>query len=365
MTLGRRNLTIILIALYVGAVWVRLESLGQFEYPYFAGESGTNYRHAHSISADGSLPSLDTRASWPEGFSPAKAKPNGMEYFTGFAYRLARPFSDIAGGREYLKTKTSAMRSQSFDPDSEKARYHAYMTGLQALVGETVVIDFSLGTGFCDCWSKLGLEIFSYLYAEDPQVIEDAIAACTWLSVRTVEAAADPALSPVVLIAEDFASTTGSIFSPALLRRLHFPYLRQLTPAWHAKGMKVLYHSDGNWKRLVPELAACGVDGFYCLEPALGMDLVALRQAWPNHTWAGGVDGVDLMERGTPEQVRCEVRRQVLETGALAHGGVFIGSSSEINPPVRVENFAAMVASVGEMRNPAFNVQERRPTPLP
>jgi len=96
MTLGRRNLTIILIALYVGAVWVRLESLGQFEYPYFAGESGTNYRHAHSISADGSLPSLDTRASWPEGFSPAKAKPNGMEYFTGFAYRLARPFSDIA-----------------------------------------------------------------------------------------------------------------------------------------------------------------------------------------------------------------------------------------------------------------------------
>jgi len=96
MTLGRRNLTILLIALYVGAVWVRFESLGQTEYPYFAGESGTNFRHARSIAADGSLPSLDTRASWPEGFSPAKVKPNGVEWVTGFAYRLVRPFSDIA-----------------------------------------------------------------------------------------------------------------------------------------------------------------------------------------------------------------------------------------------------------------------------
>jgi hypothetical protein len=278
---------------------------------------------------------------------------------------VGRPFNDAAGARAYLRSRTSSMRSFTFNPGAERARYHAYMTGLQALVGETVVIDFSFGTGFCDCWSKLGLEIFSYLYAEDPQVIQDYIAACTCLSVRAVEAAADPALSPVVLIAEDFASTTGSIFSPALLQQLHFPYLRQLTDAWHARGLKVLYHSDGNWKRLIPELAACGVDGFYCLEPALGMDLVALRQAWPSHTWAGGVDGVDLMERGTPEKVRAEVRRQILQADALARGGVFIGSSSEINPPVRVENFKAMVASVGELRNSAFYHQEGRPTPSP
>ena len=99
---------------------------------------------------------------------------------------------------------------------------------------------------------------------------------------------------------------------------------------------------------------ATGVDGFYCLEPGCGMDIVALKNTWPEMVWAGGVDGVDLMERGTPEAVRAEVRRHIEETDALATGGMFVASSSEINPPIPPENFRAMVAAVGELRNPIF-----------
>ena len=73
---------------------------------------------------------------------------------------------------------------------------------------------------------------------------------------------------------------------------------------------------------------------------------------WPDLVWAGGVDGVDLMEHGTPEQVRAEVRRHILETNALRTGGMFVASSSEINPPIPPGNFRAMVEAVGELRNP-------------
>lgn len=52
--------------------------------------------------------------------------------------------------------------------------------------------------------------------------------------------------------------------------------------------LKVLYHSDGNWKRVIPDLVECGVDGFYCLEPAVGMDNVRLR---PNHLPAEDLRG--------------------------------------------------------------------------
>ena len=96
------------------------------------------------------------------------------------------------------------------------------------------------------------------------------------------------------------------------------------------------------------------MDGFYCLEPSLGMDIVALRNAWPKHVWAGGLDGVDLMERGAPNQVRREVRRIIKETDALHSGGIFIDTSSEINPPIKPENFRAMIDAVGEMCNPDF-----------
>ena len=265
---------------------------------------------------------------------------------------IGRPFADLNGARDYLQRKTAELRSQPLDAAFEREQYRVYMAGIQAMIGETVHIDFSIGTGFCECWSNLGLELFSYLYAEEPQVIRDYLDARVESAVRKVDAVGDPLLSPVVLIAEDFASKSGSIFSPRLLRDLHFPSLRRLTRAWHERGLKVLYHSDGNWRSLVGEMADCEVDGFYCLEPALGMDIVALRAEWPGLVWAGGVDGVDLMERGTPEAVRAEVRRQVLETGVFQHGGIFIGSSSEINPPVKPENFMAMVDTVGELRNP-------------
>jgi uroporphyrinogen decarboxylase len=237
----------------------------------------------------------------------------------------------------------------------ERANYRRYMAGLQRLVGETVIIDFSIQTGFCECWSRLGLDAFIYLYDAYPEVISEYVSVYTDCELRRLHAIANAALSPAVLIAEDFASKRGPIFSPAFLRRELFPHVRQLTEAWHSHGLKVLYHSDGNWRSVIPDLVACGVDGFYCLEPALGMDIVALKRAWPDITWAGGVDGVELMERGTPEQVRHEVHRQIIETHALERGGLIIDTSSEINPLVRPENFAAMVEAVGELFNPNYD----------
>jgi Uroporphyrinogen decarboxylase (URO-D) len=78
------------------------------------------------------------------------------------------------------------------------------------------------------------------------------------------------------------------------------------------------------------------------------MDIVELKNTWPHKVWAGGVDGVDLMERGTPQQVKAQVRRQIVETDALNMGGMFVASSSEINPPIPPENFTAMIEAVAE-----------------
>ena len=99
----------------------------------------------------------------------------------------------------------------------------------------------------------------------------------------------------------------------------------------------------------------CGVDGFYCLEPSCGMDIVELKQRWPDMVWAGGIDGVDLMEKGTPEQVGSVVRRHIAETNALNDGGMLLANSSEINPTIRLENFIAMVETAGETLSHDFS----------
>ena len=265
------------------------------------------------------------------------------------SWRIRRPFADAEGARDWLRERTADLKSSAFDPGLARADYRRSMQALQAKIGDTVILNFSC-TGFCDVFDSMGLEIFTFFQLDYPEVLQTYVDAALERELRRAHAVADPALAPVILIPEDFATKQGPIFPPAFLRQFHFPYVRRLTDAWHAHGVKVLYHSDGNWKQAIPDLSACGVDGFYCLEPNCGMDIVALKTAWPDLVWAGGVDGVDLLERGTPAQVRAEVHRHILATRALETGGMFVASSSEINPPIPPENFRAMVAAVGELR---------------
>lgn len=268
-------------------------------------------------------------------------------------WRVSKPFRDVAGARRWLLGRLEALRRQPFDPDQARAEYRREMRDLQALVGETVIINYS-HNHFCSVFDAMGLELYVYFAADYPQDLEDYLQVAAACELRRVAAVADRELSPVILIPEDFATKQGPIFPPDFLARYHFPYVTALTEAWHGHGITVLYHSDGNYRKVIPELMACGVDGFYCLEPGVGMDVVELKRTWPQMVWAGGLDGVDLMERGTPAQVRAEVHRHIRETDALNTGGLLMATSSEINPPIKRENFRAMVEATGELRNEEF-----------
>ena len=289
------------------------------------------------------------------------------------SWRVSRPFDDQQGAARWLEGRIRAMEEtgfndhtavkvdggnyetarRQFNADREREEHHRGFAAQQRMVGETVIIDFSF-TGFCDLFDAMGLEIFTFFAQDSPQLLADYLERSLANELARVHAVADPALSPVVLIPEDFATKHGPIFSPDFLTRHHFPFVRRLTEAWHAHGLAVLYHSDGNYLNVIPQLIECGVDGFYCLEPACGMDIVACKRRWPGMTWSGGIDGVQLMERGTPQQVKREVHRQIAETRTLAEGGLFIATSSEINPTIPAENFKAMVEAVGEFPNPHF-----------
>ena len=297
--------------------------------------------------------------------------PKGTAQFTdedGFVLRndnwttwhISRPFSDEKGAKEWLekKIKKLAEEKKNFNPNRQREAYRSYMNGIQALIGDTVHIDYSIGTGFCTVFDSMGLENYTFFSYEYPDVLQEYMEICCEISVAKVDASADRSLSPVILIAEDFSTKGGPIFNTEFLDRFHFPYVKRLARAWHNHGIKVLYHSDGNYKSVIPNLINCEVDGFYCLEPSCGMDITALVQEYPQMVWSGGIDGVDLMERGTPDQVKQVVAEHIAKTGVLNRGGMIVATSSEINPPIRPENFMAMVEAVGNFPNGNFKTQQ-------
>lgn len=273
-------------------------------------------------------------------------------------WMVERPFKDEEGAKAHMLRQILDLRNAQWDAEEERRKFHDYIADLQQRLGETQILAFPTGTGLCGAYGDqgMGLELFAYFFSSYPDIFREYMDLSMAAGIRKTEIIADEyrKFSPVVLIAEDFSTKQGPIFPPEFLNEFHYPNIKRLTEIWHEHGIKALYHSDGNYRKVIPDLMACGVDGFYCLEPNCGMDVVEFKKTWPEMVWAGGVDGVDLLERGTSAQVRDEVRRHILETNVLQTGGMFVASSSEINPPIPPQNFRAMVEAVGEIYNPDF-----------
>jgi uroporphyrinogen-III decarboxylase len=285
-------------------------------------------------------------------------KPDGFEYHLDnwTKWISKRPFSDPEGAKEWLELQIKELEDVliHFDAKHERKEYHDYILDQIQYIGETVIIDWSIMTRFSEIFDKMGLDIFCLFYYDYPETMLDFMKLSTEYAVKKVLAAGDNSLTPVALIAEDFCSKTGPIFPPEMLNIVYYPFIRQLTDAWHETGLKVIFHTDGYYKTVVPNLINCHVDGFYCLERNCGMNIEELKAEWPSMIWAGGVNGVDTMEFGTPEAVRKEVHDIIKKTDALNKGGIFIDTSSEINPPIPLDNFRAMIEAVHDIRNEGF-----------
>jgi hypothetical protein len=310
-------------------------------FEYTLADIGLVIRKTTDLAMPPCVPQGTDRVTTPDGFV--------IQNDNWTRWHVSRPFDNEHGAKDWLTGKLREWKEycRVFDAERAGEDYRRTRRGWLEHMGQTVLLDIG-HTGFCEVFDAMGLEIYTFFQLEYPDLLQEYLTVRGRAERLRALAVADPAVTPVVLLAEDFATKQGPIFSPAFLRTFHYPHLRQVVEAWKEKGLFVLYHSDGNWKPAIEDLLACGVDGFYCLEANCGMDIVELKNAYPQVTWSGGVDGVDLLKRGTPQQVKDEVRRHILETRALETGGLFVASSSEINPPIPPENFRAMVEAVGE-----------------
>jgi uroporphyrinogen decarboxylase len=87
-------------------------------------------------------------------------------------------------------------------------------------------------------------------------------------------------------------------------------------------------------------IAACGVDALHPIEPK-AMDLGEVKSRYGQRfCLIGGVD-VDLLARGTRQEVREAVRRCIDAAGK--GGGYCVGSGNSIPEYVKLENYLAML----------------------
>ena len=96
------------------------------------------------------------------------------------------------------------------------------------------------------------------------------------------------------------------------MRQEMFPRLQEIVKAFHSKGLRVVFHSDGNLMPILPDLVACGIDGLNPIDAMGGMDLGVLKATYGDQlTLIGSIDCSHLLVFGDPEEVRSRVREDM------------------------------------------------------
>ncbi|MFZ5518581.1 MAG: uroporphyrinogen decarboxylase family protein [Candidatus Zhuqueibacterota bacterium] len=144
-----------------------------------------------------------------------------------------------------------------------------------------------------------------------------------------------------VLIGDDFGTQNNLLLNPGLLKEYVFPGSRQLIDQAKSYGLKVIYHSCGSIRGVIPDLIELGVDVIHPIQAlARGMAAAELKQSFGDKVaFCGGVDTQVLLSNGTPQQVGEEVirLRKIFPTGLI------ISPSHEaLLPDVSPANVAAM-----------------------
>lgn len=139
---------------------------------------------------------------------------------------------------------------------------------------------------------------------------------------------------------DDMGYKTGPMIAPKHLRQYVIPFHRQMAETTHQQGMPYLLHSCGKLDTIMDDLIEAGIDARHSFEDVIEPVESFCGRFNSRIAVIGGVD-VDLLARGTPEEVRARTR-QILETCASS-GAYILGSGNSIVNYMPVQNFLAMV----------------------
>ena len=195
--------------------------------------------------------------------------------------------------------------------------------------------------GIQGAYHRYGLELFSYSYAENPDLVSKFIDTSSRYNFNKILPAIDPEFCPLFELGSDVAFKNGLLFPPQFLRKHYIPYLEIAANALHQKGIKAYVHSDGDVSQIIADIVATGIDGLHPIDPSAGMSIRKVRKRFPKLFILGGIDGRN-MAFGTPEMVKKEVQ-QAIET---AGPNYFVGVSGNIYEGIPVDNVKAMLGVV-------------------
>ena len=202
------------------------------------------------------------------------------------------------------------------------------------------------GDIFTMTWEMMGFESFSIALFENEELIKSLNDRLGKLVLSMFEYFAQSDAVDAIWYSDDIAYTNSLMVSPQVLDKYFFPWLKKIGDLAKQYNKPLIYHTDGILYDVFDKIIECGVDAIHPIEPK-AMNISNVKQKYGNKLCLIGNIDVDLLSRGTVNDIRKNVIKNIEEVGK--DGGYCVGSGNSIPEYVKLENYIAMIEAVKEI----------------
>jgi hypothetical protein len=189
-------------------------------------------------------------------------------------------------------------------------------------------------------WSLRGMENVLCDFYENPEPLGRFMDAITDYNVGVIDRAGRELGVNSVYVTDDIGMQTGPMFGMDIFRRFFKPRYQRMIDAAHRHGMHFWLHMCGNIEPFLEDFIEIGLDVVHPIQKyTMDERKIAARYGGRICFWAG-MDLQQILPRGTPEDVRREVRF-LIDTFDRPDGGCMITAGNGITADVPTENLRA------------------------
>jgi len=252
-------------------------------------------------------------------------------------------------GRQWAQAESGVIQTwQDFDryPWPEKSSIdYSRLESVKDILPDGMGVIGQYGDIFTLAWELMGFDNFAVAIYEQPDLIQAIIGKLSGLILSMFENMAEMEWVGVLWYSDDIATGSGPLISPALLDTYFFPHLQAIGSLSKKRQIPFIYHSDGRLWTVLDRILDSGVNGLHPIEPA-SMNIAEIgEKVGDKLCLCGGID-VDLLSRGSPEQVRAVTIS--LKNSISGRFTWCAGSSNSITDYVSLENYLMMLQTLLE-----------------
>lgn len=229
-----------------------------------------------------------------------------------------------------------------FDFSDLEERCKAYQAEYAIVLGSPGIMDLINSTSFARGMEQVLMDIA----LEDPvglALMEKRQEFFLEVAERALKTA--NGLIDVLWIGDDYGTQIGPLMSPDTWKKLFGPKLKAFIDLGHKYSAKVMLHSCGSNRKLLPFWIDMGLDIYQAVQvEAEGMDAAGLFKDFGKSITFHGMIGLQsVLAHGTPDDVRKEVRETIRLSGG---SGYIVSPTHFLEIDVSMENARAIYDTV-------------------